>query len=107
MMLGETVSLIQWLAEISQPLIAAGIIALTGAFYKLASHSSSLVELQQSMEKLHDSVQELSNSFSKHSALLDNLADNLHSLQDDVDKLRDRQHSLSNEVMILKGKLND
>ena len=107
MILAETITLFQWLAEISQPLIAAGIIALTGAFFKLASHSSSLVELQQSMEKLHDSVQALSQTFSKHGALLDSLSMRLSDMHDEISKLRDRQHELSNQVMILKGKCDD
>ena len=107
MTLAETVTVFEWLAEISQPLIATGIIALTGAFFKLASHSSSLVDLQQSMDKLHDSVQELSQTFSKHGALLDSLSTRLHDVQDELSKLRDRQQDITNEVMVLKGKLND
>jgi len=107
MTLAETVTIFEWLAEISQPLIAAGIIALTGAFYKLASHSSSLVELQQSMDKLHDSVQELSQTFSRHGALLDSLSLRLSDMHEELGKVRDRQHELSNQVMILKGKIDD
>ena len=104
MILAEAPDFLVWLSEVSQPLIAGGIVALTGAFFKLASHSSSLVDLQQSMDKLHDSVQELSKACSKHSALLDSLSDNLHDLQHEVQRLRDKQHDLNNEVIVLKGK---
>jgi len=107
MILAEAITVFEWLAEISQPLIAAGVLALTGAFFKLASHSSSLVELQQSMDKLHDSVQELSQTFSKHGALLDSLSMRIHDMQEELNKLRDRQHDLSNIVMVLKGKCDD
>ena len=105
-MIAETPSLLEWLAELSQPLIAGGIIALTGAFFKLASHSSSLVELQSSMEKLHDSVQELSKSFSRYSTLLESTAEQVSYLHLEVEKLREKQHDISSEVMVLKGKLN-
>lgn len=104
-MITEVPSFLQWLSELSQPLIAGGIIALTGAFFKLASHSSSLVELQNSMEKLHDSVQELSNSFSRYSTLLETTAEQVYQLQSEVERLRDKQNELNTEVMVLKGKL--
>lgn len=103
-MIAESTSLLQWLAELSQPLIAGGIIALTTAFFKLASHSSSLVELQKSMEKLHDSVEELSKAFAKYTAVVESTAEMVEHLHKEVDKLRDRQHDLSNQIMILKGK---